>query len=101
MTLIGDTKKEDALEKVSLVQALIDGGTFKIDPSGTWNMRLKGISIQYWPTKGRWSYTCPKLIARAKAKAIKARKKTYGYETSATQFGGGIDKFIQFLQVRQ
>ena len=122
MTLIGDTKEEDreifaamnahaqhvrakrhenALEYIPRVKELADGGTFFIDPNFTWNMKLKGIRIQYWPTKGRWQYTDPKLIARAKQLAKKAGKNHYSYETRMTQWGGGIHKFIKWLEYRQ
>lgn len=94
-------RREDALEYLDQVKLLVDNGRIIIDDNYTWNMKLKGISIQYWPTKGRWQYTCPKLIERAKAKMRAHKRKYYTYPTTATQFGGGIHKFIKFLEARQ
>lgn len=127
MSLIGDSKEEDreifkmlrkeardrrdhrktnALEYLSRVQELVDGGRVTIDPNGTWNMRIRGVSCQYWPTKGQWQYTSPKLVAEAKARleSVNRRRSAnnqlrhYSYPVSSTQFGGGIHKFLQFLQ---
>lgn len=122
MSLIGDSKEEDreifralkedakrrrkerhedALEYLEHVKTLVDNGKLVIDSNYTWNMKLKGVSIQYWPTKGRWQYTCPKLIERAKAKMRAHKRKYYFYPLTATLFGGGIHKFIKFLEARQ
>lgn len=94
-------RQEDALEYLEHVKTLVDNGKLVIDDNGTWNMKLKGVSIQYWSTKGRWQYTCPKLIAAAKARMRAHKRKYYTYPTMATQFGGGIHKFIKFLEARQ
>lgn len=122
MTIWGDTKEEDrelfayfkqeakarrkkraddAMEYFEVVRGLVDDGKLTIDPNGTWNMRIKGVACQYWPTKGRWQYTCPKLIERAKAKMRAHKRKYYSYPTAATQFGGGIHKFITWLEKLQ
>lgn len=122
MSIFGDSKEEDreifaamkaetremrqrrAAEAnmfISKVKSLCDGRTFCIDLNGTWNMKLKGRSVQYWPTKGRWQYTSQALLARAQA--IQRQKKTrhYSYNTQATQFGGGIHAFIVWLEKEQ
>lgn len=124
MTLIGDTAEEDreifaamkahtrkvrqdrkanALDYLERVKSLVDDGKVTIDPNGTWNWKLLGRSGQYWPTKGRWQYTSAKLIADAKRKAIAkgARHGQYSYATRDTQFGGGIKKFIDWLERNQ
>lgn len=124
MTIFGDSKEEDreifaALKKdaqrrrkeradeahlyLRKVQALVDDGKISIDPNGTWNWKLKGISGQYWPTKGRWQYTSRDVIREAKQRAWVNRSlhKGYSYPLSKTQFGGGIHKFLQWLERQQ
>lgn len=120
MSLIGDSKEEDreifaamkahtrmmrqkrqqgAIAFVNRVLDLVDGGTFFVDPNGTWNWKLKGLAGQYWPTKGRWQYTSAKLIQQAKKRSGNPRQ--YSYLTKDTQFGGGIHKFIHWLERQQ
>lgn len=123
MSLIGDSKEEDreifaalkadqrhrrekrAIEAQLLqerVIQLVDGGTFRIDPNGTWNWKLKGRAGQYWPTKGRWQYTSAKLIQQAKKNAWRNKHpKEVRFYTSQTLFGGGILKFIHWLEREQ
>lgn len=115
MSLIGDSKEEDreifaswrkdakrwrraraehAAKALDQVRLLVDNGKVTIDQNGTWNMKIKGISCQYWPTKGRWMYVDPKKVKRHK-------DGTSSYYVRNMQHGGGITRFLHWLERQQ
>lgn len=101
MTIFGDTKEEDreifdalkanakrrrkkrqdnATGRLQDVASTIRGPV-NVDASGTWNLTVAGIKVQYWPTKGRWGWY----------DAVVKKNKTTG---------GGIEKFLEWCQKR-
>lgn len=96
------SRQEDAMNYFQKARMLMDDGILKVDPNGTWNGKLKGRSLQYWPTKGRWQYTSAKLIQEAKQRAWRNKHPNeIRYYTKDTQFGGGIKKFLDWLEKQQ